>query len=150
MRFLSGDLRRRVGHVLSASVSLARIHGGQALQHQPASSRATATATIGCSLSRTLLPTVTSLPLLGKQCYGEFDRSRAAIIHMPRRRQGAKMLKSLLKRSGTIGILPGFTPVSQGVNAILVERLCAPELSEAEYQALVKDAAEHGFELTKG
>jgi hypothetical protein len=40
--------------------------------------------------------------------------------------------------------------VSQGVNAILVERLCAPELSEAEYQALVKDAAEHGFELTKG
>jgi hypothetical protein len=60
------------------------------------------------------------------------------------------MLKSLLKRSGTIGILPAFTPVSQGVNAILVERLCAPELSEAEYQALVKDAAEHGFELTKG
>ncbi|MGL5825805.1 MAG: hypothetical protein ACRCYU_13505 [Nocardioides sp.] len=59
------------------------------------------------------------------------------------------MLKAMLKRTRTIGILPGFTPVSQGVNAILVERLCALELSEAEYDTLVKDAADHGFELTR-
>jgi hypothetical protein len=59
------------------------------------------------------------------------------------------MLTALLKRTRTIGILPAFTPVSQGVNAILVERLCAPELPEAEYQALVQDAAEHGFDLTR-
>jgi hypothetical protein len=59
------------------------------------------------------------------------------------------MLKTLLKRTRVVGLMPGFTPVSQGVNAILVDRLCAPELSEAEYQTLVNDAAEHGFELTR-
>lgn len=59
------------------------------------------------------------------------------------------MLKAMLKRTRVVGLMPGFTPVSQGVNAILVERLCAPELPEAEYQALVNDAAKHGFELTR-
>ncbi|MGC5311330.1 hypothetical protein [Micromonospora zamorensis] len=59
------------------------------------------------------------------------------------------MLKALLKRTRVIGLMPGFTPVSQGVNAILVERLCAPELSEADYQSLVNDAAKNGFELTR-
>ncbi|MEU8252686.1 hypothetical protein AB0C06_00260 [Micromonospora inaquosa] len=59
------------------------------------------------------------------------------------------MLKALLKRTRVIGLMPGFTPVAQGVNAVLVERLCAPELSEAEYQTLVSDAAKHGFELTR-
>lgn len=59
------------------------------------------------------------------------------------------MIKGLLKRTHTLGFTPGFVPVSQGVNAILVDRCCAPQQTEEEFRALVEDAAEYGFELTK-
>jgi hypothetical protein len=60
------------------------------------------------------------------------------------------MLKAVLKKTHVLGATPVFRPVAQGVNAELVDQLCALGESDAEFQALVKDAAERGFELTRG
>jgi hypothetical protein len=69
---------------------------------------------------------------------------------MPETEEGNSTLTKLLfSRVAKIAMLPGIGGISQSVAGQLVARCADPSLTNAEFEALITEAKEKGYELSK-